>query len=152
MKKLLLLFIPLMFFFGCEEEEESANLDSNLFGAWKVESCTIDASNPNGPPIGLDLWVFFNQDGTFGGVYGAFEGDEVDDFKNNIDGDWWVDGDLLIFDYGDGNLEEWQNWSVGDTLRQYMEFPVCLYSEEYDEFYSLQEEPPYYYDWIKQWD
>ena len=38
MKRLLLLFIPLMFFFGCEEENNNESTECLLYGTWEFYS------------------------------------------------------------------------------------------------------------------
>ncbi len=48
MKKLLLLFIPLVFFFGCDNEEVNEEVDNfskipeEILGYWKENSRTVD--------------------------------------------------------------------------------------------------------------
>jgi len=147
-----------MFFVGCEEEEENANLDSNLFGAWKSHMPTINHSDPFGPLIPMDVWVSFDQDGTCSGPLNVVGGGSpYAGWHNNNGANWWIEGDMLMFDYGDDiygddiEIVEWQYDVLGDTLRQYIESPAILYIEEFDNW-VLQEGPPYYYDWLKQWD
>ena len=47
MKKLLLLFIPLLFFIGCEEEDNNDDNSNNsttcLEGVWRMQSMDVSA-------------------------------------------------------------------------------------------------------------
>tara|TARA_B100000965_G_scaffold320166_1_gene281156 strand:+ start:86 stop:508 length:423 start_codon:yes stop_codon:yes gene_type:complete len=44
MKRLLLIFIPLMFFFGCENEEEDVDNCFFLYGNWNIDYATEGTS------------------------------------------------------------------------------------------------------------
>ena len=141
MKRLLLLFIPLVFFFSCElfEEEENSWLDEDLFGTWKSEGVYIDLSTLT-PAIG-EFYYNFNQNGT----YEYFGG------GNTKNGDWWVDGDVLLTSIvGDDGIPNSRTYDVSDdTLRFHNENPGFFYDED-GNLYLEEGDPPFYQYYIKQ--
>ena len=81
MKKLLLLFIPLVFFFGCEEENNNESTECLLYGTWDYAYeqwssgyCAIWCDTPvNETPCSMENveiypeceQITFNNDGTY---------------------------------------------------------------------------------------
>tara|TARA_B100001250_G_scaffold398843_1_gene407575 strand:- start:44 stop:457 length:414 start_codon:yes stop_codon:yes gene_type:complete len=137
MKKLLFLFIPLVFFFSCEPDDDNSNLDNNLFGAWKADIVVLNPATLM-PEITED-WRIFNQDGTY------------QTSNNSADGEWWIDGGLLIMNsiVDENYLIEQQYDVVGDTLRFYTENPV-LWIDKNGNVFAPSDFPPYYYNYLKQ--
>ena len=122
-----------MFFFGCDEEEESW-LDESLFGTWKSEEWDWGVGT-------TDVYYNFNQNGT----YEYFGG------SNNENGDWWVDGDVLLTSIvGDDGIPNSKTYDVfGDSLRFHNQYPA-IFLNKYDEPVAEEGDPPFYQIFIKQ--
>ena len=92
MKKLLLLFIPLMFFFSCElfNEEETLELDSSLFGNWIVCGASSEYYQMNLSSSGNFVWMHKNTYSTI--PNNCFGGATIE----SNSGIWWIDGGYLI--------------------------------------------------------
>ena len=119
MKKLLLLFIPLMFLFGCEVFEN--NLDENLFGTWKRVSIYVDEDMSPSHVLGYS----FNDNNNYTTYYSAIDTD-TNGSPWEIDGEWWIEGDVLWMENNAGETYS-QEYSVsGDSLLFYMESPQVL--------------------------
>ncbi len=149
MKKLLILFIPLVIFFSCElfNEGENDNLDSNLFGTFKGEFAYLNTLSLTAY-IG-EFWYNFNQNGT----YEYFAPPHSVTCPHNPaptgDGDWSVEGGFLsISGFDDDEIYSLEYDILGDTLRFYQEYPCLILSGGT----IIQEEgdPPFYQIYIKQ--
>lgn len=110
MKKILLLFIPLVFFFGCETDQENIT-DCQLIGLWNLDSEVypqgIDGENYET----ISCWCGYVSDAcTHLYTYYDFECCRTFDFQEN--------GSLAVLEYcsssNEFNSEENWTWSSDD--------------------------------------
>ena len=148
MKKIFILFIPLMLCFGCEVFE--SNLNENLFGTWKRSNIYINEDLSSSHILGYS----FNDNNNYTTYYSSIDND-INGAVWEFDGEWWVDGDILWMENNNGENSSHQYSVSNDSLLLYMQNPqiILIDTDEDgvgDDWLLAQDTPPYYRLYLKE--
>ena len=148
MKKILILFIPLILFFGCEVFEN--DLNENLFGTWKRANIYMNEDLSSSHILGYG----FNDNNNCTTYYSSIDND-INGAVWEFDGEWWVDGDILWMENNNGETSSQQYSVSNDSLLLYMQNPqiILIDTDEDgvgDDWLLAQDTPPYYRLYLKE--
>ena len=148
MKKILILFVPLILFFGCEVFEN--DLNENLFGTWKRANIYMNEDLSSSHILGYR----FNDNNNCTTYYSSIDND-INGAVWEFDGEWWVDGDILWMENNNGETSGQQYSVSNDSLMLYMQNPqiILIDTDEDgvgDDWLLAQDTPPYYRLYLKE--
>ena len=148
MKKILILFVPLILFFGCEVFEN--NLNENLFGTWKRANIYMNADLSSSHILGYR----FNDNNNYTTYYSSIDND-INGAVWEFEGEWWVDGDILWMENNNGETSSQQYSVSNDSLMLYMQNPQIILIDidddgVGDDWLLAQDAPPYYRLYLKE--
>ena len=148
MKKILILFVPLILFFGCEVFEN--NLNENLFGTWKRANIYMNEDLSSSHVLGYS----FNDNNNYTTYYSSIDND-INGAVWEFEGEWWVDGDILWMENNNGETSSQQYSVSNDSLMLYMQNPQIILIDTDDDgvgddWLLAQDTPPYYRLYLKE--
>ncbi len=148
MKKILILFVPLILFFGCEVFEN--NLNENLFGTWKRANIYMNEDLSSSHILGYS----FNDNNNYTTYYSSIDND-INGAVWEFEGEWWVDGDILWMENNNGETSSQQYSVSNDSLMLYMQNPQIILIDTDDDgvgddWLLAQDTPPYYRLYLKE--
>ena len=148
MKKILILFVPLILFFGCEVFEN--NLNENLFGTWTRANIYMNEDLSSSHILGYS----FNDNNNYTTYYSSIDND-INGAVWEFEGEWWVDGDILWMENNNGETSSQQYSVANDSLMLYMQNPQIILIDTDDDgvgddWLLAQDTPPYYRLYLKE--
>tara|TARA_B100000530_G_C15907235_1_gene467862 strand:- start:968 stop:1414 length:447 start_codon:yes stop_codon:yes gene_type:complete len=148
LKKILILFVPLILFFGCEVFEN--NLNENLFGTWKRANIYMNEDLSSSHILGYS----FNDNNNYTTYYSSIDND-INGAVWEFEGEWWVDGDILWMENNNGETSSQQYSVSNDSLMLYMQNPQIILIDTDDDgvgddWLLAQDTPPYYRLYLKE--
>ncbi len=148
MKKILILFVPLILFFGCEVFEN--NLNENLFGTWTRANIYMNEDLSSSHILGYS----FNDNNNYTTYYSSIDND-INGAVWEFEGEWWVDGDILWMENNNGETSSQQYSVSNDSLMLYMQNPQIILIDTDDDgvgddWLLAQDTPPYYRLYLKE--
>ena len=148
MKKILILFVPLILFFGCEVFEN--DLNENLFGTWKRANIYMNEDLSSSHILGYS----FNDNNNYTTYYSSIDND-INGAVWEFEGEWWVDGDILWMENNNGETSSQQYSVSNDSLLLYMQNPQIILIDTDDDgvgddWLLAQDTPPYYRLYLKE--
>jgi|TARA_Y100000814_G_scaffold278670_1_gene240687 hypothetical protein len=148
LKKILILFVPLILFFGCEVFEN--NLNENLFGTWTRANIYMNEDLSSSHILGYS----FNDNNNYTTYYSSIDND-INGAVWEFEGEWWVDGDILWMENNNGETSSQQYSVSNDSLMLYMQNPQIILIDTDDDgvgddWLLAQDTPPYYRLYLKE--